>query len=220
MLTVLFDSKLSILHLYSCFWAGLYIAANPFWRLKIEGREKIKEGVAYVIISNHQSFIDILALFSLYKHFKWVSKTEIFKIPIIGWNMSLNGYISIDRDNSVSFLKLARVAGKYLNNGSSVMIFPEGTRSTTNQLRQFKEGAFRLAILNKKPILPIVLNGTAEILPKKSFLLGKSSAISIRVLDPIPYEEFSHLEIGDIIKKIRNLMVEAHFSLRENSAGQ
>jgi 1-acyl-sn-glycerol-3-phosphate acyltransferase len=211
--TVLFDKKLKILHLYSCFWAGFYIIMNPLWRLRIEGRKKIDDHETYVMISNHQSILDILALYSLYKHFKWVSKIENFRLPFVGWNMSLNRYIRLDRSSSKSFLKMMRDAEKSLNQGSSVMIFPEGTRSLTNEFRNFKEGAFHLALRSKKPILPIVLNGTGDAAPKKGFVFRKNRKMRVRVLDPIPYNEFSNLSAAELSLKMNTLMAEAHKKL-------
>ena len=211
--TVLFDKKLKILHLYSSFWAGFYIIMNPLWRLRIEGREKTKNQETYVMISNHQSILDILALYSLYKHFKWVSKIENFRLPVVGWNMSLNRYIRLDRSSSRSFLKMMRDAEKTLNLGSSVMIFPEGTRSLTNEFRNFKEGAFHLAIKSKKPILPVILNGTGDAAPKKGFVFRKNMKMRVRVLDPIPYEEFSTLSAAELSQKMKTMMAKAHKEL-------
>src|SRR5262245_66447386 len=90
-----FDRRLRALHLFTCFWASLYTWTNPAWRVHIDGREKIRRGEAYVMVANHQSLLDILVLFRLFVHFKWVSKIENFRIPLIGWNMRLNRYIPL-----------------------------------------------------------------------------------------------------------------------------
>src|SRR5262249_25630684 len=88
--TVLFDRRLALLHQFTCLWASLYSWCNPAWRVHVEGREKVRPGVAYVMVANHRSFADIIVLFRLFVHFKWVSKVEMFRIPAIGWNMRLN----------------------------------------------------------------------------------------------------------------------------------
>ena len=134
---------------------------------------------------NHQSLVDILVLFRLFVHFKWVSKAENFRIPFIGWNMTLNRYIRIDRGNLRGNLSMMRDAGAALNAGSSVMIFPEGTRSPGRALGEFKAGAFELALRSGVPILPVVIDGTAAALPKRGFILRGKQAIRIRVLAPI-----------------------------------
>ena len=96
-MTVLFDRRLVLLHRFTCFWASLYTWLNPAWRVRIEGREKIRPRTAYVMVANHQSLLDILVLFRLFTHFKWVSKIENFRVPCVGWNMSLNRYIKLRR---------------------------------------------------------------------------------------------------------------------------
>ena len=79
--TALFDRRLTLLHQFTCFWASLYTWLNPVWRVTVEGRDKIKAGVTYVMVANHQSLLDILVLFRLFKHYKWVSKIENFRCP-------------------------------------------------------------------------------------------------------------------------------------------
>src|SRR5882762_11925636 len=100
--TVLFDRRLVVLHRFTCFWASLYSWLNPAWRVHTEGREKIRPGATYVMVANHQSFLDILVLFRLFVHFKWVSKIEMFRIPLIGWNMALNRYVRLRRGDATS----------------------------------------------------------------------------------------------------------------------
>jgi 1-acyl-sn-glycerol-3-phosphate acyltransferase len=166
------------------------------------------------MISNHQSILDILVLYSLFRHFKWVSKIENFHLPVVGWNMSLNRYIRLDRQRSKSFLKMIRDAEKSLSEGNSVMIFPEGTRSLDNHFRSFKEGAFVIALRSKKPILPIVLHGTGDAIPKKGFVLRKNSNIRVRVLEPVPFESFSHMTAAELSRSMNYLMTLAHEELK------
>ena len=96
-LTFWWDKRLWLLHRYSCVWAMFYIWANPFWKIELTGRENVRKGQPYIIISNHQSAFDIVLLYKLWMHFKWVAKREIFRIPVIGWNLWLNKHIAIDR---------------------------------------------------------------------------------------------------------------------------
>ena len=100
--TAPFDRRLVALHRFTCFWASLYTWLNPAWPVQVIGREKIRPDVAYVMVANHQSLLDILVLFRLFRHFKWVSKIENFRIPFIGWNMSLNRYIKLRRGDRAS----------------------------------------------------------------------------------------------------------------------
>src|SRR5690606_16085028 len=129
------------------------------------GREKIRRGETYVMVANHLSLLDILVLFRLFRHFKWVSKIENFRIPFIGWNMRLNRYIPLRRGDRTSVIQMMAACEETLASGSSIMMFPEGTRSLTGELKEFKTGAFELALKTRRPILPILLAGTANALP-------------------------------------------------------
>jgi len=183
--TALFDRRLAVLHTFSCFWASLYIWANPLWRVRIEGKDRIDRRTAYVMVCNHQSLADIMVLFRLFVHFKWVSKAENFRIPLVGWNMTLNRYIRIQRGSARGNLGMVRGCETALREGSSVMIFPEGTRSADGALQEFRQGAFEIAFRTQSPLLPIVIDGTADALPKRGFLLRGRHAIRVRVLEPL-----------------------------------
>jgi 1-acyl-sn-glycerol-3-phosphate acyltransferase len=183
--TAPFDRRLALLHLFSCFWASLIFGANPLWRLRIEGKDRIAPAAAYVMVCNHQSLLDILVLFRLFVHFKWVSKAENFSVPFVGWNMSLNRYVRIERGSLRGNLSMMRGCTSALGAGSSVMIFPEGTRSASGELGAFKPGAFEIALRTNCPVLPIVLDGTARALPKRGFVLRGRHELRLRVLEPI-----------------------------------
>jgi len=126
--TVPFDRRLRALHLFTCFWASLYTWFNPFWPVTIEGKEHIRRDGTYVMVANHQSLLDILVLFRLFVHFKWVSKEEIFRVPCVGWNMRMNRYIPLRRGDKASVMEMMRRCAETLAEGSSIMMFPEGTR--------------------------------------------------------------------------------------------
>ena len=201
--TAPFDRRLVALHRFTCFWASLYTWLNPAWRVRIDGRERIRPGVAYVMVANHQSLLDILVLFRLFAHFKWVSKIEIFRIPCVGWNMRLNRYIALRRGDRASIVKMMQACARTLAGGSSVMIFPEGTRSATGELQRFKPGAFSLALEAHAPLLPIVLEGTADALPKRGVVLQGRHRIAIRVLDEIPYASFAGATVEELTERVR-----------------
>ena len=102
LLTLPFDPNRRLLHLYSCFWAASYFYVNPLWRVRVHGASAVDRSRAYVIVANHQSFGDVLVLFASYLPFKWVSKASVFKVPFLGWNMRLNGYVPIVRGDRQS----------------------------------------------------------------------------------------------------------------------
>jgi 1-acyl-sn-glycerol-3-phosphate acyltransferase len=198
-----FDRRGVLLHRFTCFWASLYTWLNPAWRVRVEGREKIRPGTAYVMVANHQSLLDILVLFRLFAHFKWVSKVENFRVPFVGWNMTLNRYIKLHRGRQDSIARMIRTCEATIAHGSSVMIFPEGTRSPDGHLQRFKHGAFTIARNARAPLLPIIVHGTAHALPKRGFLLQGRHTIRIRVLDEIPYASFATTTVERLAEEVR-----------------
>ncbi len=202
--TLPFDPRKVVLHGFTSFWAALYTWFNPAWPLEIRGREKIERGRAYVMVSNHLSLIDIFVLFRLFRHFKWVSKIENFRLPFIGWNMALNRYIKLRRGDRASVAQMLRHCEEALSQGSSIMMFPEGTRSMDGKLRPFKPGAFSIAHKSRCPVLPIVIEGTSHALPKRGFVLQGRHPIRVTVLDAIPYEEFEKDSIEELTQRVRD----------------
>ncbi len=206
LVTLPFDRRRVLLHRFSCFWASLYSWLNPAWPVTVTGREKIRSDVAYVMVANHLSLLDILILFRLFTHFKWVSKIENFHLPFIGWNMSLNGYIKLKRGDRASVVRMMQACENSLGDGNSIMMFPEGTRSPTGRMRAFKPGAFELALRTKCPILPIVIEGTANALPKRGFVLQGRHPIRITVLDEVPPEHFEGQSAAQLTASVREII--------------
>ncbi len=201
-LTAPFDPQRRAAHQFSCFWASLYTWLNPAWPVHIEGRERIRKGEAYVMVANHLSLLDILVLFRLFTHFKWVSKTENFRVPFIGWNMRLARYIELRRGDRASVVQMMKACRDALAAGSSIMMFPEGTRSPTGRLRAFKSGAFEIAKQARRPILPIALQGTHAALPKRGFVLRGRHPIRLTVLEEIPYASFEDVAAEELAERV------------------
>src|SRR6185369_4277910 len=155
---------------------------------------------------------DILVLFRLFTHYKWVSKLEIFRVPFVGWNMTLNRYIPIRRGDSADASRMMVLCGEALDGGSAVMMFPEGTRSADGEIKAFKHGAFTLALRHHVPIVPIVMNGTLDALPKYGLTLRDSAAIVIEVLDPIDPARFA--SVDELKEHVRAVMVEKLAAMR------
>jgi 1-acyl-sn-glycerol-3-phosphate acyltransferase len=204
--TARFDRRLVVLHRFTCFWASLYTWLNPAWPVTIEGRSRIRPGTTYVMVANHLSLLDILVLFRLFRHFKWVSKVENFRVPFIGWNMSMNRYIELRRGDRESVVEMMQACEQAIGEGNSIMMFPEGTRSSTGEMRPFKPGAFELAQTTRTPILPIVIIGTADALPKRGFVLQGRHPIRIVVLDPIPPERFAYMSADELAAHVRGVI--------------
>jgi 1-acyl-sn-glycerol-3-phosphate acyltransferase len=204
--TAPFDRRKVVLHRFTCFWGSLYSWLNPAWPVQLDGRDQIDESQACVFVANHLSLLDILVLFRLFKHFKWVSKIENFRIPLIGWNMSLNQYIPLRRGDRSSVIQMMRECERTLLSGNSIMMFPEGTRSPSGRMRGFKPGAFELARKTGSPIQPIVIQGTAHALPKRGFILRGRHPISITVLERLSAEQVAAMEVDELTAHVRNLI--------------
>ncbi len=205
--TAPFDPRRAVLHRFTSFWASLYTWLNPAWPVRVIGRERLYEAGPAVIVANHLSLLDILVLFRLQSHFKWVSKIENFRVPLIGWNMSLCDYIPLRRGDKQSTRAMFRHCDHALTGGSSILMFPEGTRSATGRLRAFGSGAFRIATQNRVPLQPIVIRGTAEALPKRGFVLQGQHSISIEILDPIPAEAFADRDPEETTRWVREIFL-------------
>lgn len=180
-----FDKKKKITHAQCFWWSDLLIGLNPYWSIKASGLEHIDHHKTYVIIANHQSMADIVALYQTKMQFKWVAKASLFKVPFIGWCLSLIKHIKLVRGDFSSIKKIYQEASGWLQKDMSVLFFPEGTRSSSNEMGEFQNGAFKFAIKEKKPILPICLKGTHAVIPKGSWILRAKVAAKVIVLEPI-----------------------------------
>ncbi|MFN2313051.1 MAG: lysophospholipid acyltransferase family protein [Bacteroidales bacterium] len=187
---------------------------SPFWKVITEGREKIDQDQAYIIVPTHQSMLDIVFFNMLRHRLRWVSKIEVFRVPLLGWEMRMVKYIELVRGNKSSVIKMMEQCVESLQDGISVVLFPEGTRSLTGVIGKFKTGAFQLAVKTDKPLLPVLIDGTGEILPKKGLIFGSRRIVRIRVLDPIFPGQFGTGDPEELAARVRSLMVTAMDEMR------
>jgi 1-acyl-sn-glycerol-3-phosphate acyltransferase len=198
-----FDRNRSVIHWFLMQQSFILVKMIPIWNIKIEGREKAKKGETYVIISNHQSILDTLIINCLRYRFKWVSKIENMKLPVLGWYLRMADYIAVNRGNEESKVEMLEKSLNCLKNGVSVMLFPEGTRSKDMEVALFKRGAFQLAIQAGVPILPLMLEGTGGILPKHGLIFGSGFNITVRVLDPVYPADFKTNNVDELSEVFR-----------------
>jgi 1-acyl-sn-glycerol-3-phosphate acyltransferase len=210
-----FDHERKIIHWWLVIQAAFFSRMVPLWSLKVEGREKAKKHTPYVIISNHQSLLDILILNCLWYRFKWISKIENYKVPVIGWYLRMANYITVDRGDKESKAVMMERSAESLRNGISIMIFPEGTRSTDREIGPFKLGAFQLAIMTDKSILPVIVNGTGGVLPKHGLIFSTGHHLRIKVLDPVHPGSFGTADPEELASKFRNMMISELKKIRE-----
>ncbi len=171
--------------LFAVMWARINSFCTPM-TVNVVGAENIESGVSYVITANHQSLYDIYVLYGwLGMDFKWVMKKELEKVPVLGIACKTLGHIFIDRSDSKGAVDTINAAKTKIANGTSVLFFPEGTRSGDGKMREFKKGAFKMAVDLGIPVLPVTINGTRNILPKNSLDL-MPGGVTMIIHKPIP----------------------------------
>ncbi len=180
---------------------------NPAWQLHISGEQISDPRRPYVVVCNHQSLADIPLISNLPWEMKWMGKAELFQVPIIGWMMKLSGDIAVDRGSARSGVLAFAKARQYLEQKSSVMMFPEGTRTFDGRVRQFNDGAFHLAIRSKVPILPLVIEGSRDCIPKNSWKFGKPSDILLKVLPSIDTSSLTIRDVPAIRDRVRGAIM-------------
>jgi 1-acyl-sn-glycerol-3-phosphate acyltransferase len=217
LLVLPFDREREIIHWILSWQSQILVWLLPIWKIRIEGREKGLKETPFVIISNHQSILDILLINCLRYRFKWISKIENMKIPVLGWYLRMADYIIINRGDKESKEEMMDKSYQCLKGGTSIMMFPEGTRSVDGEIGFFKRGAFQLAINAHVPILPVVLDGSGGVLPKHGLIFTTGHKIMIKVLDPVMPESFNTDDPNILSLNFSNFMIEALKELRGKS---
>jgi 1-acyl-sn-glycerol-3-phosphate acyltransferase len=217
LLVLPFDKEREIIHWILSWQSRILVWLLPIWKIRIEGREKGLKETPFVIISNHQSILDILLINCLRYRFKWISKIENMKIPVLGWYLRMADYIIINRGNKESKEEMMEKSFQYLKDRTSIMMFPEGTRSVDGEIGFFKRGAFQLAINAHVPILPVVIDGSGGVLPKHGLIFTTGHKIMIKVFDPVMPESFNTNDPDILSRNFSNFMIEALKELRGKS---
>lgn len=188
-------------------WAYIMLAVS-FVRPEIKNREKIQPGASYIIISNHQSLYDIIALVTtLGIQYRWFIKKEVLKIPFFGYGLYASRNIFIDRSHRDKAIESINKGFDRLPKGVSVMVFAEGTRSPDGQIHEFKKGGFIPAVERKMPILPVTVNGSRRVLPKGSLAM-RPGKIQVVIGDPIDTSAYTHADVQALIDKTRQAVID------------
>ena len=212
-----FDKKRFVVHKLSKWLTDSFFGFGLVMKRKVEGIENLDPKGTYVMVLNHNSMVDILSIYNLPLVFKWVSKKEVYRIPIVGRLLLAHGDIVINRASTKEAMQLVHTRGKeWLAKGASVAIFPEGTRSKDGEIHNFKAGAFILAKDAEVPILPIVLEGTDRVV-RKGFFMNWSNRITIKILPPVSKQDVVERPIKEVMAEVHDSMVNALAEIRNNN---
>ncbi len=201
-----FLSKTRVIpHKIARLWGQSILLASGI-KVAVNGLSNIHPGKSYIYMPNHKSNFDIPVLMdALPGQFRWLAKVELFKIPLFGYAMKRAGCISINRSDRESAVASLNQAARIIKQGVSVLIFPEGTRSSNNSILPFKKGGFVLAIETQVPIVPVVIHGTGAIMPKKQIRIQPQEVV-VELAAPIQTAKYSKKTMSDLMEKVHKLM--------------
>ena len=186
-------------------WARLLAWITPM-PVRVKGREHVDPEQSYVVVSNHQSQFDILVLYGwLDMAVRWVMKQELRSVPGLGVACDRHGHIYIDRSNHEAAVASINAARERIADGTSVLFFPEGTRSDDGRLKQFKKGAFRFAIDAGLPILPVTVVGTNEVLPARCYDLRPGRATLV-IHEPVTTRGMATADLPGLSERVREII--------------
>ncbi len=197
-LVAVFSSHSPLIDRIVRYWARSIVLAAGI-SLTVEGEEGIDWGRRYVLIANHHSYMDIpVLLCAVPQPVRFMAKKSLFQIPIFGWGLKAGGFIPIDRKNRGTAAQSFGLAGERIRKGNTIVVFPEGGRSRTFAMQEFKKGAFLLALKSRLPILPAAIVGTFEVLPSTRLKVVPGPVV-VRLSRPVAPDEFSVRQISDLV---------------------
>ena len=160
-------------------------------------------GGPLIFASNHESALDIWVLVEkLPRTVRFIAKRELFQIPIFGWYLRLGGHVSVDRKNHVQAVQSLHAAAARVRAGTSLIVFPEGTRSRDRRVQPFKKGPFVVAMEVGVPVLPFVLHGAREVQSRHAYIIHPGT-IQVEFLEPIPVEGLSYRDRNQLVQEAR-----------------
>ncbi len=178
-------------------------------KIDVRGKENLKDGVSYVFVCNHKSYLDTATMFSYTgRKMGFIAKKELAKVPIVGWVMTFVNILAIDRSNSRKAVETMNAIRKVLDEGISIGIFAEGTRAKAGELLPFKKGAFHLALQTETPIVPVAIKNTDFLMGKKQGI-ANAGTIEMTMLPPIETKGLTvENDLLSLINKVRGAVAE------------
>lgn len=184
-------------------WAHCLVA-SAWVRLEVEVDPAVDPGRGYVFLANHQSYLDVpVLLATLPGQVRFAAKKNLFKIPVFGWSIRAAGFIPVDRENRRQALEVYAIASARLRAGTSVLFFPEGTRSPDGRLHGFQRGGFLVAQKAGAAIVPVGVSGTFRLLPRHRFTV-EPSTVRVRIGAPIETTDYPVSRKDELIERVRN----------------
>jgi 1-acyl-sn-glycerol-3-phosphate acyltransferase len=160
----------------------------------VTGKEHVNPKQSYVFVANHQSALDVFAVYGwLPNNFKWMMKKELRKIPFVGTACAVAGHIFVDRSNPRAALQSVELVKKELVDGISTVIFPEGTRTKTGEMGRFKQGAFKIAMDLKLPVVPLSLSGFYDAMPSGKAFVNPHARVHLHIGEPVDLSQFEDI---------------------------
>lgn len=187
--------------------AACYLVLCP---VKVRGREHINRKQTYIFVSNHQSAFDIFLIYGfLGTPFKWMMKIGLAKLPFVGAACRAAGFIFVDNSTKKAAAKSVREAKEAVKNGSSLVVFPEGSRSPDGKMARFKKGAFQIAVDQQMQVVPVTLNGPYDVMPIHTYNIHRQR-LEMVIHPPLPTEgvENSHKGLQDLADRAQAVIRE------------
>jgi 1-acyl-sn-glycerol-3-phosphate acyltransferase len=191
-------------------WWSRRILQSGRLSLAVSGAEHLRAGQAYVFMSNHRSILDIPVLFQAVPGtLRMVAKEELSKVPLWGQALRRSGFVLIDRRDTQAAIERLNASSELFARGVSVWIAPEGTRSRTGELLPFKKGGFMLAIGLGIPVVPVRIDGTADVVPPDSFRVRHEGRVQVTFTPPIPTAHLSANDRDGLMQQVRDAIERA-----------
>lgn len=198
-------------------WSKLILKIGGI-KFSVQGLKKLDSNGHYIFASNHESALDIPLVFAgLPYHIVSISKIELKYIPIFGWAMMAGGHFFVDRQNHKKAIQsLDRAKKSMIKNPRSIIIYPEGTRSSDGSILPFKKGGLIMALKMGLPVVPIAIIGTRESMQKKRLSL-KKQPLELRIGEPIKTSKIDYNKRNEFVNQVRNAVVTLKFEQRINA---
>jgi 1-acyl-sn-glycerol-3-phosphate acyltransferase len=195
----------ALLRLELAFWGRMVFWLNGR-RLRVAGRERIGRGGRYVVVANHSSMFDIPALLAFMPGLAMVGREKLTRIPVFGFFLRAIGYIPIDAENLRKAGRSIDAAVQAARGGTSIGMFPEGTRTATGRVQRLKRGFIHILRKSGHDLLPVTIHGTFALKPKHRFAMWPRERIQLIVHEPLPSAELARLTDDEIAEKVRTIL--------------